>query len=283
MKAFHVRDALRVASAAAVLAAASTSASAVQQVVFDSLTNISPSAELDANGNWTGTYTWSYVDFSGETVGSTTYNAVAEVGDQISLAGTLRAVDYVNIGLFQAAGAGASSFSLTVSIYDTAGSLLVSQTSGTVSLGSVLTTPALIPNGVLVPVQVDLGPFNLPDTFTYTVALNAVSGDTDSLGFALYDYYLNQGAIVGTDVGTTGDAINGYVTDAYGKVLSTDALSTSLGNVDYTAYGYTPAVQFVTQSVAVTPAVPEPETYAMMLAGLAVVGLKLRRRQAAQA
>lgn len=275
MKAFNARDALRVASAAAVLAAASTSASAVTQVVYDSLTYTAPSALIDTNGDPAG-YGWSYIDYTGE--GS--YNAVSSIGDLISLTGTLRSVESATVGLYQTAGAGAVDFTLTMSIYDASGSLLVSQTSGNLHLDAVTSVNPLVPNGLASTAKIDLGPFNLPDTFIYTVTLNTVSGDSDSLGILLYDYYSNYGSIVGTDVGTTGSvATFDVTTDVYGQVLSTDAVSTNLGNIDYTAYGYTPSVKFVT----VAAAVPEPETYAMMLAGLAVVGFKLRRRQGAKA
>ncbi|MEN9893990.1 MAG: hypothetical protein RLY78_4285 [Pseudomonadota bacterium] len=282
MKAFNARDALRVASAAAVLAAASTSASAVTQVVYDSLTYTAPSALYDDTGAALGLYGWSYVDWSGETLdATTTYNPVTSVGDLISLTGTLRSVESATVGLFQAASGGDVDFTLTMSIYDTAGNLLVSQTSANQHLDAVTSVNPLLPNGIAAYAKIDLGPFNLPDTFIYTVSLNTVSGDTDSLGFLLYDYYSNYGTIKGTDVGTTGNVVSGYSTDVYGQLLATDAVSTNLGNVDFVVDGYTPSVKFVAESV--TAVVPEPETYAMMLAGLAVVGLKLRRRQAAQA
>lgn len=244
------------------LAASMVPAMAADEVVFDSLSTASPYPIENAQGNFTG---WEYEYQSWST-------DVVAIGDKVTLTGTNRFATGFDIGLFQAVGSAASSVDLTLSIYDITGSLLVTQGSGTYSIPSYVGSTSN--NGRALELHMNIGPFNLPESFIYTVKLNVTSGSSSGLGFWLYDYYYNAGAIVGTDVGTTGTAAGQDVATTVYGLDSSLALVTLDGTEYYLADGYTPAVRFVT-----TP-VPEPTTYAMLLGGLAGL-LAIRRRRKA--
>jgi len=87
-----------------------------------------------------------------------------------------------------------------------------------------------------------------------------------------YGSYYNSTATV---------ALNGYAASTtnggFFGIIDTNAFST----VQYTA-DYANLFDNVTYSTSITSAVPEPETYAMMLAGLGLIGAIARRRKAKQ-
>ena len=128
------------------------------------------------------------------------------------------------------------------------------------------------------------GPGFLSQTF------NVVAGQTYNLSF---DMARNPGGPAGQGVAVNfgGVAQNFYSTAAasntlYSNTLSFTAASTGLATLSFAsaAKAGTPFDNYsgaVIDNVSVMAAVPEPETYAMLLAGLGLMGF-LRRRKAAR-
>jgi len=75
--------------------------------------------------------------------------------------------------------------------------------------------------------------------------------------------------------------LNGVNTLLPKGVGTISPLFVAAGNTFSFAYGGTSADQFYLNSLTVTAAVPEPETYALMLGGLGILGLVARRRRSA--
>lgn len=81
----------------------------------------------------------------------------------------------------------------------------------------------------------------------------------------------------GTAAGIVGDGVaDGFVSGTFR--LGPGSYSILFGGADYAVQGPSPFTAFAfTASLNVAP-VPEPETYAMLLAGLGLVGVAVRRR-----
>ncbi|MGK5079369.1 choice-of-anchor C family protein [Janthinobacterium sp. HLX7-2] len=128
------------------------------------------------------------------------------------------------------------------------------------------------------------GPGSLSQSF------NVVAGHTYNLSF---DMARNSNAPAGQGVAVNFGGVLGdfYSTDAasntlYGHTLSFTAASTGLASLSFVSAAKvgTPYDNYsgaVIDNVAVMAAVPEPETYAMLLAGLGLMGF-MRRRKAAK-
>jgi hypothetical protein len=123
------------------------------------------------------------------------------------------------------------------------------------------------------------------------IALNAILRNFTGQGIAAYTLVLDKGsfATVGTvtrQFGGQADVVQlgGQIAQLHFNspefldVEVGNALGTTIGTVNWTLQGLQ-AGDRVNVTVAVG-AVPEPETYAFLLAGLAVVGATLRRRAA---
>ena len=111
-------------------------------------------------------------------------------------------------------------------------------------------------------------------------SFNAVAGATYTLSFDLTHNPYSHGA--GLDVFVGG---NHYAFDGSTPVTNYSFNFTTAGGLQALVFssvggdGYSGAVL---DNVSVTAAVPEPETYAMLLAGLGLVGAIARRRKAAK-
>ncbi len=108
-------------------------------------------------------------------------------------------------------------------------------------------------------------------SFWYSARETRAAGDS-ILGFSL-------GSLAGTVLQTTAGAANGNVWQHYTGLVNlsgpTDLIFSALGTSN--SYGGS------LDNVSVTAAVPEPETYALLLAGLGLMGTIVRRRKANQA
>ncbi len=128
------------------------------------------------------------------------------------------------------------------------------------------------------------------DANTLTQYVNVVAGKTYNIGF---DYYAPQNGINNPYDATLSFLVDGGVVGdvlTAGSVLGTPAqtwfnfnttyLATSTGSVkldlSFQGLGVT-AADFAVDRVYMTAAVPEPSTWAMMIGGLALVGLSMRR------
>jgi hypothetical protein len=110
----------------------------------------------------------------------------------------------------------------------------------------------------------------------------AVEADRADGSYASFYYplsgnsaFVNIGATGGTYLGGSGKLTDGKVTDLYfygyfcnGKTLSCSSFSTNQG-------------QFALDNITLAAAVPEPETYALLFAGLVLTGVAVRRKKAA--
>ena len=118
--------------------------------------------------------------------------------------------------------------------------------------------------------------------------LSTVAGQTYQLSFALAGNFQGGPAIKGMSVNigpnglytfdTTGKSAGNMGWTTYSKTFVAVSTATTLSFASNTSGAYGP----VLDNVAVT-AVPEPETFAMLLAGLGMMGMIARRRKAASA
>ena len=203
------------------------------------------------------------------------------IGDLVSLTpNTGRALTGVTVGLVTAANTAASSFSLSLSFFDTSKTLVAKLDSGNVTLpatGSTVGGVSVTGKPTTLTLNVaGAAQFNLPDTFYYLIT---VSNAAPGLGVQLYDYYHDTN-LIGTDVGTTFDATNGWTSTVYGTLPGSTALTSDLGtNNGVLTTGFTPAIEFDV-ATPVPTSVPEPSGLALVLGGLAFLGLNGRKRRA---
>ena len=258
---------------AAALAVAAAGAQA--DVVYDSLSTVSPS--------WTGTE-WYYqmqtfAPYTDTLVGSTS-EAISGVGDLITLApNTGRAITSLTVGFVKTTNTAPTTFNFTVSFYDTSKTLLSVLDSGAITLPAVGTLGGTATGSqfnITLPTT-GANQFNLVDSFYYIVTVaNADAG----LGVLLYDYYHDTG-LVGTDVGTTQDVNGDWQSLVYGTTGVGTAITTALGteNAAKLSAGFAPAIQFTTAPVS---SVPEPSSFGLLALGLlGLVGVSTMSRRRA--
>ncbi|MBI5924516.1 MAG: PEP-CTERM sorting domain-containing protein [Aquabacterium sp.] len=128
--------------------------------------------------------------------------------------------------------------------------------------------------------------------FSYNAGDNMLYGDLLVTALGSSKTYTNQSILVaGTEVGTIGaDSINSVSSSAAARALNMNLssftlssdLQTQLGNAVSFVSWLPAAVKSinVTSATPVTPAVPEPSTYALMGLGLVGMALVARRKQA---
>lgn len=117
------------------------------------------------------------------------------------------------------------------------------------------------------------------DTYSFSLgAASTVASSVTSLGTiapAAYGIYT-----LGADglVGTSDDV--GVAAWTFGGAPTVHSLTLAAGSYYYSVFGWaaTPAAYSLNSAAAAVP-VPEPETYAMLMAGLGVVGFVARRRK----
>lgn len=107
-------------------------------------------------------------------------------------------------------------------------------------------------------------------SFWYSARPHRAAGD-NTLGFSFGSL---SGTVLGTTAGTNANVWQHY-TGLVNLSGPTDLIFSALGRSN--SYGGS------LDNVSVTSAVPEPETYALLLAGLGLVGAIARRRKANQA
>jgi hypothetical protein len=158
---------------------------------------------------------------------------------------------------------------------------------------------ANVTSGSAVVLQNAVEQANLPtllvgDTPTLSFMAKGFQGDTGNAGFSLR--YLRSNGAIAWNSGFVG--FGGSLTNSYAPVNYTGAavgeaglaafleISNNIGPVGERGCGFAasepckPGKVFV-DDVSLTVAVPEPSTYALMLAGLAGVGLLAKRRRQA--
>lgn len=118
------------------------------------------------------------------------------------------------------------------------------------------------------------------DTYKFTLTgTSTVASSVSSLGTlvpASYSLFA-----VGSDglVGTADDVATPYAWN-FGGAPTVHSVTLGAGTYYYTVFGVAPgAAAYSLNSAATAVPVPEPETYAMLLAGLGVVGFVARRRK----
>lgn len=118
------------------------------------------------------------------------------------------------------------------------------------------------------------------DTFTFSLAsTSSVASSVSSVGtFAPATYSLFN---LGADglVGTADDSATPYAW-TFGGAPTVHTVTLGAGSYYYAVLGFAPSTAaYSINSAATAVPVPEPETYAMLLAGLGVVGFVARRRK----
>lgn len=272
----RLKQLANVAAVVALLAGFAGTAQA--DVVYDSLSGIGP---ILADVGGITTYNYQYQCFAACTdpINGSSTEAVSSIGDLISLTpNSGRAITSIDVGIVQGKGSSSIDLALKLSIFDaTTKALQVSQITSTATLGAVAANYPY--NGAGKIVQFSVGPFNLPDTFYYTLSLVSPPVAPTNFGIWLWDYYNNgtPGSIpVGTDIGNTGSVANfDLVTQVYGTLGAGTVPTTALGNnTAGLSNGYTPAITF---NVATPLAVPEPSTYLLLLVGFVALVVVSRR------
>ncbi|PTT82930.1 hypothetical protein DBR42_16405 [Pelomonas sp. HMWF004] len=137
--------------------------------------------------------------------------------------------------------------------------------------------------GAHAPLEIGVGGLAAPgalfDTFSFSLgAQSSVTSGVVSFGniigaaYSLYSF--------GTDgiLGTSDDVAKGAWT--FGALPATHTVSLSAGSYYYTVMGgsFAPAGYAIASSAVAAP-VPEPETYALLAAGLGVIGFVVSRRR----
>lgn len=139
------------------------------------------------------------------------------------------------------------------------------------------------------------------DWSSHALLESSVGLSTGGIIFDTYSFTLATASTVASSVGAIGTISPGtyslFTTGLDGLVGTTDDLATpfawnftnvptvntvtlSAGSYYYSVFGFAPSVAaYSINSAATAVPVPEPETYAMLLAGLGVVGFVARRRR----
>jgi len=128
---------------------------------------------------------------------------------------------------------------------------------------------------------------SISDIFTFSLPANSGSGYSVvnfplSTSAGTFNLLLSGLALFSNADGIVGNTDDSYVTSATGNsnALSFSFANTPAGNYYLQVFGVTKGSLggLYTGAISVTP-VPEPETFAMLLAGLGVMGAIARRRK----
>lgn len=166
---------------------------------------------------------------------------------------------------------------------------------GVVSNGSADPFPSWLPNDAtsswLIPTANQSTNYSTTtdSVFTWTLTFDLTGYDASSASFAGRWTSDNSGVLL-----FNGKAISSVVTNGYNSWTSFAATNGFLAGLNTLQFVVTDAAsptynftglraEFLSSAVkvaTVAPAVPEPESYALMIAGLAAIGLLARRRKA---
>jgi len=139
-------------------------------------------------------------------------------------------------------------------------------------------------SGALLSVNVGtLAPIKVSALYSKEVALGAYDGDTDFAGTSgKVINFTGQSVVTSTGLLTSAAALHAFSTPSPTSTVSGIFEGNGPGNVTYAARSTvdTYAVLTYNYTKLATP-VPEAETYAMLLAGLGLVGVVARRRRKA--
>ncbi|MBY0556757.1 MAG: FxDxF family PEP-CTERM protein [Burkholderiaceae bacterium] len=165
--------------------------------------------------------------------------------------------------------------SVEVSFYSTIGGFFGVENTGaaqTVSVGS----------GALFTLNVGgLAPIQVKSLYSQNVALGSFDGDEDFDGTSgTVVLFSGKNVVASTGVLSSQAAISAFSGNSLTSLVSGVYAGVGSGNVSYVGGSNVDTYAVLSYNYTAAP-VPEPETYAMLLAGLGLVGAIARRRKSA--